>query len=297
MRGSGDHEAARVILLPSAFLWLWLLGLLALTILLLGARLVWFSLRPRRTFYFEKRHRDRKEVPIQRERHTPRRPWPLALGIALLLWTFFGWAIVRLTFTSGTDEFARPQSAVEQRITRPDGTQLHIRSFGAANAPTLVLTHGWSLDDAEWNYARQQLGDRFRLITWDLRGLGQSTAPSNNDYALERMAEDLDAVMQTAAGPGPVVLVGHSIGGMVNLTYCKLFPDRLKRQVAGIAQLNTTYTDPAKTTKNAETQIRLQNTIGEPLLRTTAAFSQVVRVLNWLAYRSGLLQMHVASSS
>src|SRR5438094_702282 len=126
----------------------------------------------------------------------------------------------------------------------------------------------------------------FRIVTWDLRGLGESGAPSNNDYALERMAEDLDAVVRTTGSR--VVLVGHSIGGMINLTYCRRFPERLRRDVAGIVQLNTTYTDPAKTTKNADRQVRMQNSIGEPLLNATAALSPIVRVMNRLAYQSGL---------
>ena len=182
-----------------------------------------------------------------------------------------------------------------QRIAPPDGDELQVRTAGVQSAPTLVLTHGWSLNKDEWGYVQRDPRDRFRIVTWDLRGLGESRAPANNDYALERMAEDLDAVVRTA-GPR-VVLVGHSIGEMINLTYCKPFPQRLGREVAGIVQLNTTYTDPAKTTKNAERQVRLQNSIGEPLLQGAAALSPIIRVLNRLAYQSGLLHAHLTSSS
>lgn len=186
-------------------------------------------------------------------------------------------------------------AGANQRLGRPDGTELQVRTSGTKGGPVLVLTHGWSLNKDEWGYVQRDLADRFRIVTWDLRGLGESRAPSNNDYALERMAEDLDAVVRTAGRR--VVLVGHSIGGMINLTYCKLFPERLGREVAGIVQLNTTYTDPAKTTKNAESQVRLQNSIGEPVLHGTAALSPIVRVMNRLAYQSGLLHAYVASSS
>ena len=284
-----------MILLPSAFIWLWLLGLLALAIFLTGAWLLWQALRPRKAVVRNERPDGGHEVRL--EQHPNPRRWPLLLGIALLLWTFAGSWLVGLNFLSGDDRPRKPRSLAEQRITRPDGTRLHVEIFGPANAPTLVLTHGWSLNGNEWDYVRRQLGDRFRLVTWDLRGLGQSTAPSNNDYALERMAEDLNAVVQSAAGSAPVVLVGHSIGGMINLTYCKLFPERLGQQVRGIAQLNTTYTNPARTAKDAERQIRLQNSIGEPLLHTTAVLSPVLRLLNWVAYRSGVLQIYVSSSS
>ena len=42
--------------------------------------------------------------------------------------------------------------------------------------------------------------------------------------------------------------MGHRIGGMINLTFCRRFPDRLGPQVAGRIELNTTDTDPVKTT-------------------------------------------------
>jgi pimeloyl-ACP methyl ester carboxylesterase len=304
---SGPDEGTQVILLPSAFIALWLLGLLAFGLFLLGGALVWYAVRQPRVRHSEKERKDRigkvseegrdyaHEVHVQRRRN-PRR-WALILGLALLAWTFAGSFVLGLAFPSGDGGPRKSHSNGGQRITRPDATELQVESFGEPNAPTLVLTHGWSLNRDEWDYLKQELGGRFRFVTWDLRGLGQSRAPSNNDYALERMAEDLDAVVQTAAGSGPVVLVGHSIGGMVNLTYCKLFPQRLGHPVAGIVQLNTTYTDPAKTTKNAQSQTRLQNTIGEQLLHTTAALSPVLRIMNWFAYRSGLLQVYIASSS
>jgi pimeloyl-ACP methyl ester carboxylesterase len=53
-------------------------------------------------------------------------------------------------------------------------------------------------------------------------GLGKSQGPRNHDYRLEKMAADLEAVV--ARVDRPVVLVGHSIGGMISLTFCRLFP-------------------------------------------------------------------------
>ncbi|HEX4164798.1 MAG TPA: alpha/beta fold hydrolase [Bryobacteraceae bacterium] len=159
--------------------------------------------------------------------------------------------------------------------------------FGRDDAPTLVFTHGWSTSSTEWYYAKRQLAGQFRLILWDLPGLGASGRPADGDYSLERMARDLRVVVSTVAKDKPVVLVGHSIGGMINLTYCRLFPQELGRRVTGIVQVDGSYTNPVTTTKNATQSEALQKPMGEPLLHAMSALSPVVRVLNWLSYRNG----------
>ena len=65
-----------------------------------------------------------------------------------------------------------------------------------------VFTHGWGANADEWYYQKQHLAGRFRLIVWDLAGLGYSTQPDNRDYSLEKMAADLEAVL-ALAGDGP----------------------------------------------------------------------------------------------
>jgi len=114
------------------------------------------------------------------------------------------------------------QSDSRWRIQRPDGTVLSVEAHGPANAPTILLTHGWGLDSTVWCYFRKHLAGSFRLVAWDLPGLGRSTRPKNGDYSLEKMAGDLEAVL-TSCGEQPVILLGHSIGGMITLTFCRLF--------------------------------------------------------------------------
>jgi hypothetical protein len=136
------------------------------------------------------------------------------------------------------------------RIRRPDGSDLRVECYGPADAPTLVLTHGWGASSEEWYYEKTRLADRFRLIVWDEPGLGCSKGPDNHDYRLEKMATDLEAVL-ALAGDRPVVLVGHSIGGMILQTFCRLFPETLARRVAGLALVHTTYTNPLRTAQRA----------------------------------------------
>ena len=221
---------------------------------------------------------------------------PLAIGLALLLFTFSGRALVHLAVPSGNDEPKPLESGATQYLQRPDGTKIRVEIFGRPDAPTLVFTHGWGISQTEWYYAKRDLAGQFRLIFWDLPGLGKSTQPDNRDFALEKMASDLESVLTLANGK-PVVLVGHSIGGMINLTFCRLFPNRIGRDVKGIVQVDTSYTNPVTTTKNAGLSQALQKPVAEPVLHAIIWFSPLVRVMNWLSYQNGMSHMMNAKSS
>ena len=203
---------------------------------------------------------------------------PFIAGCALLLVALGGRPLLLLTYPAGSDEPLEDRGGVARSIPGTGGSTIHTETYGNANAPTLVLTHGWGTNSTEWHYAKKHLADRFRLIVWDSPGLGESTPPETRDYSLERQASDLRAVLLLAGGR-PVVLVGHSIGGMVNLTFCRMFPDLIGKQVAGIVQLDTSYTNPVKTTKNAELNLALQKPVGEPVLHLMIALSPLVRMM------------------
>jgi pimeloyl-ACP methyl ester carboxylesterase len=161
-----------------------------------------------------------------------------------------------------------------------------VEFYGPEQGPPIVLTHGWGIDSQEWRYVRRHLADHHRLILWDLPGLGRSSQPTNRDYSLEKMAHDLDAVVELAGGR-PVTLVGHSIGGMIILTYCRLFPEALGSRVSGLVLAHSTYTNPVKTTSWAAFYTALQKPLLEPLLHLTIALAPLVRLMNVLSYLNG----------
>ena len=121
-------------------------------------------------------------------------------------------------------------------------------------------------------------------------------SPSDNDYSLEKMATDLNTVLSLADGK-PVVIVGHSIGGMINLTLCKMYPQDLKTRVAGLVELDSSYTNPVKTTKHSRLNLALQKPVAEPLLHAMIPLSGVFRAMNWLSYQEGLQSSSNARSS
>ena len=66
------------------------------------------------------------------------------------------------------------------RVVRYDGSEIHVELYGDPAAPPVVLTHGWGMNSTAWYYAKRQLADRFRLIVWDLPGLGESRGPDRS---------------------------------------------------------------------------------------------------------------------
>ena len=69
--------------------------------------------------------------------------WRLYAGCALLAWSFLGRFVVLMFIPGGKDK-PREQRADGHMVQAPDGAALRVESFGQAQAPTLVLTHGWA---------------------------------------------------------------------------------------------------------------------------------------------------------
>ncbi len=216
-------------------------------------------------------------------------------GLLLLIWAVAGGLLVQLfmRLTSRTppnDQPTRARDGRIQRLRRPDGTELQIEHYGLESGPALIFTHGWGTDSTAWCFLKRQLSNRFHIIVWDLPGLGESTRSHTKDYSLERFADDLNAVISLADGQ-PVVLVGHSIGGMTTLTFCRLFPEALGTRGAGLVLVHTTYTNPVRTTTLARLNTILERPVIVPLLHLTIWLSPLVRVMNWLGYVNGSSHM------
>ena len=207
-------------------------------------------------------------------------------GLVMTLLSLFGRWLVLLFRPSGADEPRALQAPAQVRLERPDGTSLYVERYGPPGAPTLVLTHGAGANRTSWCYLVRALAERFQVLIWDLPGLGHSSKPGHGDYSLERHAQDLTAVLGLAAGQ-PTILVGHSLGGMVVLTFCRLFPQHLGTAVRGLALVDTSYTNPARTTTASAVITALQRPLLEPLLHVTAWLAPLVWLMSWLGYLNG----------
>src|SRR6478672_1020798 len=220
----------------------------------------------------------------------------LVAGLVMVLWSVGGGLFsLPLLRRRGADEPEFMRTGTIKRLERPDGSVIHVEIYGPEEGQPLILSHGWGPNSTVWYYAKRQLSDRFRLIVWDMPGLGKSTRPKNNDYSIEKYARDLEAVL-TLAGDKPAILLGHSMGGMILLTFSRLFPEHLGRRVAGLILVDTTYTNPLKTAIFSGLLCKLQKPLLEPLLYLTIALSPLFWLMTWQSYLNGSLYITVELS-
>ena len=285
-------------LMPFQILGLWLRGLLSLAIIGLGITLLREWNEHRRVDVVVPGVADREGRPREGENRIVEavplgfnRPTAELLGgTALMLLSVGGGSfVVPLRRKQGQDDPKSIREGETHRLKRPDGTELQVECHGPPDAPPMVLTHGWGADGTEWYYAKRALAGRYRLIVWDLPGLGLSKSPDTRDWSLDKMAGDLEAVLGLA-GDRPALLVGHSIGGMIMLTFCRRFPEALGSRVAGLVLVHTTHTNPVKTTKMRALFTALQKSLLEPLCHLMIWLAPVVWVMNLLSYLNGSLQ-------
>ncbi len=208
-------------------------------------------------------------------------------GLAMLAWSVGGgWiASPRLRRRKGANEPHAVPGEVH-RLRLADGSHLHVETYGLADGPPIICVHGWGLDNQEWCYFKTRFAPKHRIIAWDLPGLGRSERPVDRDWALEKLAQNLHAVM-ALAGDKPVILAGHSIGVMIILTYCRVYHSSLRVRVRGLILAQSTYKNPVTTMQGAALYTALQKPVLEPLCYLMIGLSPLVRVLNWLSYWNG----------
>jgi non-heme chloroperoxidase len=137
-----------------------------------------------------------------------------------------------LTHTEQPVGSARPVATHEVR--GGGGVRLHAREWGDPKGPAVLFIHGWSQCDLCWaNQVNGRLADRFRIVTFDLRGHGLSEKPLGLDeYASGQLwADDVAAVIDQIGLERPVV-VGWSYGGCVVADFLRAYGD------ASIAAIN-----------------------------------------------------------
>ncbi|MGF1426390.1 alpha/beta fold hydrolase [Kitasatospora sp. LaBMicrA B282] len=131
-------------------------------------------------------------------------------------------------------------------VTAADGTALHCELDGPADAPlTVVFCHGYCLNQDVYHFQRAALrSDGVRLLFWDQRSHGRSERSrsylAGEPASIDQLGEDLRAVLDALVPTGPIVLVGHSMGGMTVMALADRHPELFRDRVAGMALIGTT---------------------------------------------------------
>ncbi len=144
-------------------------------------------------------------------------------------------------------------------VQADDGVLLSVEEVGPRDAPlTVVFVHGYTLSMASWAFQRRTLGAELatanghrpeaRLVFYDQRGHGASSRGAAARSTIEQLARDLAAVIEARVPSGPVVLVGHSMGGMTVMGLAARRPELFGSKVVGVALISTSSGNLAELT-------------------------------------------------
>jgi pimeloyl-ACP methyl ester carboxylesterase len=135
-------------------------------------------------------------------------------------------------------------------VLADDGVALHVeineppaakqaRRGAPAQPHTLIFCHGYTLNQDCWHFQRAALGQH-RLVFWDQRDHGQSGRSEAGAASIDRLGADLDLIIKAVApGDMPVILVGHSMGGMTIMALAGQHPELFGTKVTGVALIST----------------------------------------------------------
>ena len=135
-------------------------------------------------------------------------------------------------------------------VQADDGVLLAVEEIGPRDAPlTVVFVHGYTLSMASWTFQRRTLAAALatanghrpeaRLVFYDQRGHGASGRGAPERSTIEQLGRDLATVLRTRVPHGPVVLVGHSMGGMTIMGLAALEPDLFGTRIRAAALIST----------------------------------------------------------
>jgi len=135
----------------------------------------------------------------------------------------------------------------ESSVTADDGVRLSCEEIepprGIQPALTVVLVHGFALDRRTWQLQRRALcalrKPAVRVVLYDQRSHGRSERAPRSSCTIDQLGHDLAAVLRALAPDGPLVLVGHSMGGMTIMALAEQQPEFFAERVLGVAFLAT----------------------------------------------------------
>jgi pimeloyl-ACP methyl ester carboxylesterase len=207
----------------------------------------------------------------------------LAVGAAI------AWGVprylARRTRAASADPYAHepfelpPQRSVFT-VESSDGVPIHVETAGPEDADlTVVFVHGYMQDMATFYFQRkavaeaERAGVSLRAVLYDQPGHGKSGPLPRTEYGIEDLAAVLHDVLAAVAPRGPLVLVGHSMGGMTIQVFARLYEPEFRERVKGVAffsssaaGLDTVETRPMRALR------RLRRTV-LPMLQQVAGWT------------------------
>ena len=134
----------------------------------------------------------------------------------------------------------------ELEVLADDGVSLHVEidepdaDVAGHDKPTVVFSHGFCLTLESWVLQRKALvRDGYRVVAWEQRGHGRSGRGTEASCDIDQLGRDLYRVLEEAAPEGPLVLIGHSMGGMTMMAMADQHSDLVRDRVVASAFVAT----------------------------------------------------------
>ncbi|MCR6484223.1 SDR family oxidoreductase [Amycolatopsis sp. OK19-0408] len=176
-------------------------------------------------------------------------------------------------------------------MTASDGVRLSVDVDGREDGPTVVLVHGYPDNRSMWAGVVAELRGEHRVVTYDVRGAGQSDKPpGRTSYRLDQLADDLRAVVDEVQPTGKVHLVAHDWGSIQ--TWHAVTGEGLRGRVASYTSLSGPSLDHAGAWFRAQltrpTPKRLKNALNQ-FLHSWYILAFQLPLIPDLLWRTGLL--------
>jgi pimeloyl-ACP methyl ester carboxylesterase len=159
--------------------------------------------------------------------------------------------LARRTKAASSDPYAHePFELPPQRsvfTVESNGVPIHVETAGPEDADlTVVFVHGYMQDMATFYFQRKAIaeanrdGVSLRAVLYDQPGHGRSGPLPRTELGIEDLAEVLHDVLAAVAPRGPLVLVGHSMGGMTIQVFARRYEADFRERVKGVAFFSST---------------------------------------------------------
>lgn len=152
-------------------------------------------------------------------------------------------------------------------VVAGDGVPLHVEVDECPDSPlTVVFVHGYALNLDCWHFQRQYFRGGRRLVFYDQRSHGRSSRSEAELCRIPQLADDLYQVLEEVVGSGPVIVIGHSMGGMTIMRLAQSRPELFGSRIRGVALFSTSAGEMTEHSPIRGIPGRTFHRIAEPLM-------------------------------
>jgi pimeloyl-ACP methyl ester carboxylesterase len=146
------------------------------------------------------------------------------------------------TADDGVELYVEVDELKRSRRPAPEPVKRRLRRKAIEQAPddlTLIFAHGYGLNMDCWHFERRDLAGIGTMVFYDQRSHGRSGRSPKEGATIDQLGRDLYGILQEFAPIGPVILIGHSMGGMSIMALAEQHPDLFGDRVIGVGLLST----------------------------------------------------------